>query len=135
MAEEPSTTRQTQWLRGVLDLAVLALLAESGEDYGYTLLQRLSDAGLPGMKAGTLYPLLNRLAADGLVEAEWRAGQGGPGRKFFMLTESGRAFLEEQGPEWTRFARNTIAVMQRGVPDDDAGQEVPRRAAAGPSRT
>lgn len=134
MTEKPSTTRQTQWLRGVLDLAVLALLAESGEDYGYTLLQRLSDAGLPGMKAGTLYPLLNRLAVDGLIEAEWRAGKGGPGRKFFVLTESGRALLAEQGPEWTQFARNTAAVIQRGAPDGDTGQEVPRGAGIGPSR-
>jgi len=61
-----------------------------------------------------LYPLLTRLAADGLVQAEWRAGESGPGRKFFALTESGRALLTEQGPAWTQFARNTIAVLHRG---------------------
>jgi PadR family transcriptional regulator PadR len=107
--------RQTQWLRGVLDLAVLALLAESGEDYGYALLQRLSEAGLPDMKAGTLYPLLNRLAAEGFVRSEWRAGEGGPGRKFFALTGEGRALLDEQGPQWTEFATNTTAVVTRGM--------------------
>jgi PadR family transcriptional regulator PadR len=115
MGDKTTATRQAQWLRGVLDLAVLALLAESGEDYGYTLLKRLSDAGLPDMKAGTLYPLLNRLAADGLVRAEWRAGDGGPGRKFFALTDEGRELLREVGPRWTEFARNAVAVVQRGV--------------------
>ncbi|GAA2781006.1 PadR family transcriptional regulator [Saccharopolyspora taberi] len=115
MADKAVAARQAQWLRGVLDLAVLALLAESGEDYGYTLLQRLAEAGLPDMKAGTLYPLLNRLAGDGLVRAEWRAGEGGPGRKFFALTEEGRAVLAEQGPKWTEFATNAIAVVNRGV--------------------
>lgn len=109
------TTRQTQWLRGVLDLAVLALLAESGEDYGYTLLQRLSEAGLPDMKAGTLYPLLNRLSSEGLVHTEWRAGESGPGRKFFSLTDQGKAVLSEQGPKWTAFAKNTISLVERGV--------------------
>lgn len=115
MAERTTTARQTQWLRGVLDLAVLALLAEGGEGYGYTLLQRLAEAGLPDMKAGTLYPLLNRLAADGLLATEWRAGEGGPGRKFFTLTDQGRAALAETGPKWVEFARNSIAVVERGV--------------------
>lgn len=115
MSNNAVSGRQTQWLRGVLDLAVLALLAESGEDYGYTLLQRLTEAGFPDMKAGTLYPLLNRLAADGLVRSEWRAGEGGPGRKFFALTAKGRMVLTEQGPQWTEFAKNAIAVLERGV--------------------
>jgi len=109
------TARRTQWLRGVLDLAVLALLAEHGEGYGYALLQHLERAGLPDMKAGTLYPLLNRLAAEGLLRAEWRAGEGGPGRKFFVLTEEGRAALATYGPEWTAFAKAAIAVVERGV--------------------
>lgn len=107
--------RQTQWLRGVLDLAVLALLAEDGEGYGYTLVRRLAEAGLPDMKAGTLYPLLNRLAADGLLEAEWRAGEGGPGRKVFRPTDQGRAVLAEHGPRWIAFAESSIAVVKRGV--------------------
>ncbi|GAB2648793.1 PadR family transcriptional regulator [Saccharopolyspora gloriosae] len=115
MPEKKPDARQTQWLRGVLDLAVLALLAESGEGYGYLLLQRLADAGLPDMKAGTLYPLLNRLAADGLLSTEWRAGESGPGRKFFALTEQGRAVLAEQGPKWTEFAKNASSVIERGT--------------------
>jgi PadR family transcriptional regulator, regulatory protein PadR len=115
VTERTSAARQTQWLRGVLDLVVLALLAEDGEGYGYTLLQRLDEAGLPDMKAGTLYPLLNRLAADGLLRAEWRAGESGPGRKFFSLTDQGRAALAEMGPKWIEFARNSITVVQRGV--------------------
>ncbi|MBB5155036.1 PadR family transcriptional regulator [Saccharopolyspora phatthalungensis] len=115
MVDKAASARQTQWLRGVLDLTVLALLAEGGEGYGYTLLQRLAEAGLPGMKAGTLYPLLNRLAADGLLRSEWRAGEGGPGRKFFALTDQGRAVLAEQGPKWIEFAKNSISVVERGV--------------------
>ncbi|MFC7341398.1 PadR family transcriptional regulator [Saccharopolyspora griseoalba] len=115
MTERTSAARQTQWLRGVLDLVVLALLAEGGEGYGYTLLQRLADAGLPDMKAGTLYPLLNRLAADGLLAAEWRAGEGGPGRKFFALTDEGRAVLGEMGPKWIEFAKNSVTLIERGV--------------------
>ncbi|MEU5848796.1 PadR family transcriptional regulator [Saccharopolyspora shandongensis] len=115
MVDKAISARQTQWLRGVLDLAVLALLAEEGEGYGYTLLQRLAEAGLPDMKAGTLYPLLNRLAADGLLRAEWRAGEGGPGRKYFALTDEGRAALAELGPRWIEFANNSIRLVQRGV--------------------
>ncbi|PZG10127.1 PadR family transcriptional regulator [Nonomuraea aridisoli] len=118
------TTRRTQWLRGVLDLSVLALLAETGESYGYALLQRLEQAGLPDMKAGTLYPLLNRLATDGLLRAEWRAGDGGPGRKFFALTDEGRKALADMGPEWVAFATTAIAVVRRGMDSEmDSGMD------------
>ncbi|WP_084964310.1 PadR family transcriptional regulator [Thermoactinospora rubra] len=115
MTDKAIAARQAQWLRGVLDLAVLALL-EKEEGYGYTLLRRLSDAGLPDMKAGTLYPLLNRLAADGLLHAEWRAGEGGPGRKVFTITDAGRALLAAQGPQWVRFARSATSIIEGSEP-------------------
>ena len=50
----------TEWLRAVLSLAVLSIVAE-GETYGYAVAQRLQAAELGEIKGGTLYPLLNRL--------------------------------------------------------------------------
>ncbi|MFC7481033.1 PadR family transcriptional regulator [Luedemannella flava] len=72
----------SEWLRGVLELCVLGVLAD-GPTYGYAIAQRLEEAGLGVVKGGTLYLLLARLEADGFVESSWQAGDGGPGRKYF----------------------------------------------------
>lgn len=111
----PSSDRKALWLRGALDLCVLALL-DRGERYGYEISQALDEAGLGRIKGGTLYPLLGRLAEAGYVTSEWRAGEHGPGRKYYTLTELGRALLIEGTASWKRFARATAALL-----DDQGG--------------
>jgi len=95
--------RKTQWLRGVLDLCVLAALTK-GERYGYELSQQLSGDGLGQVKGGTLYPLLARLEKAGHVATEWREGTQGPGRKYYSLTDSGHQYLEAQTSDWNAFS-------------------------------
>ena len=96
--------RHTQWLRGVLDLCVLAALME-GERYGYELAQLLHESGLGKVKGGTLYPLLARLEKAGHVSTEWRQGNQGPGRKYYSLTKSGKLYLEQQTENWMEFSK------------------------------
>lgn len=91
------------WLRGVLTLCVLRSLAD-GPTYGYAIGQGLAEAGLGTIKGGTLYPLLTRLEAAGWVSVEWRAGDGGPGRKYYALTAAGRRELLDASRRWARFA-------------------------------
>lgn len=98
----------SEWLRGVLGLLVLRVLAE-GPTYGYAIALELADAGLGTLKGGTLYPLLSRFERDGLVTVEWRAGEAGPGRKYYLLTERGHAELRTEGERWARFADLTRA--------------------------
>jgi PadR family transcriptional regulator, regulatory protein PadR len=52
---------------------------------------------------GTIYPLLSRLRRDGLVESTWQESPSGPPRRYYRLTESGRAALETFKREWDRF--------------------------------
>lgn len=107
----------SDWLRGVLGLLVLRVLAE-GPTYGYAIALRLADAGLGTVKGGTLYPLLSRFERDGLVTVDWRAGEGGPGRKYYLLTDPGRAALRAEGDRWSRFAALTTAhLAPRPAPD------------------
>jgi PadR family transcriptional regulator PadR len=95
--------RRAQWLRGVLDLCVLAALTER-ERYGYDLSQRLEKAGLGRIKGGTLYPLLGRLEEAGLVVARWQPGEQGPSRKYYGLTPAGRERLDAEAGIWGEFA-------------------------------
>lgn len=96
--------RQTQWLRGILDLCVLASLTET-ERYGYELSQHLAASGLGKVKGGTLYPLLARLEKAGHVATQWREGTQGPGRKYYSLTDQGRLYLGEQKSSWSDFSQ------------------------------
>jgi PadR family transcriptional regulator PadR len=98
------------WLRGVLELAVLSVLID-GESYGYALAQRLSQAGLGKVSGNTLYPVLARLEASGAVSSRWTEGDGGPGRKFYAITDAGRARLDADGADWEQFATATIALV------------------------
>jgi PadR family transcriptional regulator, regulatory protein PadR len=101
------------WMRGVLSLCVLAVVAEE-ETYGYAVAQRLQLAGLGTVKGGTLYPVLARLEQDGLLTSSWREGDGGPGRKFFAATPSGRAALRERTAGWLTFAERATGLLTSG---------------------
>ncbi|MDA2815280.1 PadR family transcriptional regulator [Nocardiopsis sp. RSe5-2] len=106
--------RRASWLKGVLDLLVLAVLAR-GESYGYAIAKTLDEAGLGRIKGGTLYPVLNRLEEAGLVEAEFRATERGPGRRYYRLTDQGRSTLGEQSDLWQAFESSVREVLEKGT--------------------
>jgi DNA-binding PadR family transcriptional regulator len=80
---------------------VLGILAR-GESYGYAILKQvgeLSDGEL-AWTDGLLYPLLHRLERAGHIESGWRTAPGGRRRKYYQLTDRGRAELAEQRRQW-----------------------------------
>ena len=105
--------RRSSWLKGVLDLLVLAALTD-GESYGYALAAGLDEAGFGRIKGGTLYPVLNRLEEAGLVDAEFRAAEKGPGRRYYHLTAQGREVLADQGAAWLEFDTSVREVLKKG---------------------
>jgi PadR family transcriptional regulator PadR len=104
--------RRGQWLRGVLDLCVLGLLA-GRESYGYELTQSLDAAGLGPIQGGTLYPVLLRLQRAGLVEARWQEGAAGPARKYYRLTDAGGRVLAGAAADWQRFTTGVAGILGR----------------------
>lgn len=86
----------------MLDLLVLSCLTD-GESYGYEIAHTLEEAGLGKIRGGTLYPVLNRLEESGLVRAEFRAAERGPGRRYYELTRDGHQHLREEGESWETF--------------------------------
>lgn len=111
-----------EWLRGVLELCTLRLLAD-GPTYGYELASRLTAAGLGQIKGGTLYPLLRRFEQTGRVTVEWRPGDGGPGRKYYVLTADGHRALGELTEQWHDFTQITANVLSApDVETESVGQ-------------
>ena len=94
-----SEGRRSQLLRGVLDLCLLAVMAD-GAAYGYEMTKRLRARGLSIVGEGSIYPLLGRLERDGVVETHRTASNGGPPRKYYSLSPEGERALEAGVSEW-----------------------------------
>ena len=80
---------------------VLAILAEA-DSYGYAILQRVRElsGGRLAWTDGMLYPVLHRLEKAGLVEARWDQAESGRKRKYYRVTDAGRAQLAEERRQW-----------------------------------
>jgi DNA-binding PadR family transcriptional regulator len=85
---------------------VLAILAE-GESYGYAILKRVRalSAGELEWTDGMLYPLLHRLQRLEYVTTEWRTPPEGRRRKYYAITDEGRAALADQQQQWVAVTR------------------------------
>ncbi|WP_131104316.1 PadR family transcriptional regulator [Ornithinimicrobium sufpigmenti] len=99
----------TQLRRGVLEHCVLALLRDE-ERYGYDLVTELSEAGLLASE-GTIYPLLSRLRKEELVRTSWRESPSGPPRRYYALTDQGRAALSDFTRSWTDFRASVDQIL------------------------
>jgi PadR family transcriptional regulator PadR len=82
--------------RGVVVLAALSQL--HAPRYGYALRQALAEKGLP-IEEGTLYPLLRRLEAQGVLSSEWRTDSGAP-RRYYALSAEGRRLFKKLTAVW-----------------------------------
>lgn len=82
--------------RGCLTLAVLAQL--HNEHYGYTLRKALAERGLV-IDENTLYPLLRRLEAQGMLVSEWRE-EDKRKKRFYRLSEDGKQIFQLLLTEW-----------------------------------
>jgi PadR family transcriptional regulator, regulatory protein PadR len=91
--------------RGVIVLAALSQLGT--EQYGYSLLKQLSDLGLE-VDQGTLYPLLRRLEAQGVLESVWKLEESRP-RRYYVVSAEGKKLLPKLKKEWA----GIVSVMDR----------------------
>jgi PadR family transcriptional regulator, regulatory protein PadR len=115
----PNDSHYSQLLKGVLDLCLLALVAEE-PSYGYELVQKLHQRGLALVGEGSIYPLLSRLQQRGYIEGYRVPSPDGPSRKYYRLLPDGYAQLAHWTAEWRVFAQAVDTVLQRGVPHEQA---------------
>ena len=92
---------QSQLLKGVLDIAVLAVILR-GEAYGYEILARLEEAGLEGVGDASVYGTLRRLEQGGHLQSRLVASESGPARKYYEATQTGGALYRLGTDSWKR---------------------------------
>ena len=95
---------RSQLLRGTLDAAVLAVVADQ-DGYGYDVVRRLRACGLPDVGDASVYGTLRRLFRDGALTSYVVPSDEGPHRRYYGITERGRAQLLEDKTIWGGFAR------------------------------
>ncbi|MET0190369.1 MAG: PadR family transcriptional regulator [Pseudonocardia sediminis] len=93
----------SQLLKGVLDLAVLAVL-DRADGYGYEVVRALRAAGLEEVGDASVYGTLRRLYGAGLLTSYVVPSEEGPHRKYYAINEPGRARLKETTIRWREFA-------------------------------
>ncbi|MFH8528540.1 PadR family transcriptional regulator [Streptomyces tendae] len=104
--EQGDPTKQAraaaQLRKGVLEYCVLALMRDRPR-YGVELLHALEESGALATSQGTVYPLLSRLRREDLVTTTWQESASGPPRRYYALTATGRAALDEFSHVWPGF--------------------------------
>ena len=99
----------TQYKKGVLELCVLALLHQR-DCYGYEISEILSRR--IDIADGTVYPILRKLKADGLLTTYLQEESGGPPRKYYKLTELGRETYQNDRTEYLNFAQSVRTLLE-----------------------
>ncbi|MDR0459088.1 MAG: PadR family transcriptional regulator [Coriobacteriales bacterium] len=102
----------TDLRRGMLVLAVLASLEQP--KYGYALLQDMQAKGIR-IEANTLYPLLRRLEAQGLLLSEWDTTESRP-RKYYSVSARGRVLFDRLRAEWQQITQTMQALLGEDEP-------------------
>ena len=105
---------RAQLRKGTLEGCILKIISREAT-YGYAIAITLRESGFDDLTEGTLYPLLLRLERKGLIAAEYRAGSGGPSRKYYQLTPDGAQCLAEFVAAW----QTTGAAVNRILQDKE----------------
>ncbi len=114
----------TQLLKGVLDVAVLAVVADA-DGYGYDVVRRLRAAGLDDVGDASVYGTLRRLYAAGALTSYVVPSDEGPHRKYYGVNAHGRTLLAEQRTTWNTFADTMSRLLAGQVPPPSSTAELP----------
>ena len=101
---------KSQIKRGTLEFCILQMI-DIQSLYGYEIISRLEAWPILAAKESTIYPLLRRLLKEGFLSSYWQeTTQGLPPRKYYTITESGRAYLQAMSCEWEKLLAAVAAV-------------------------
>jgi PadR family transcriptional regulator PadR len=103
----------SQLRRGVLELCILQILREE-PSYGYEIVTTLDALGPLAAGENTVYPLLRRLKADGVLETLMRESPTGPPRQYYRLTAEGRKRLTSLNKEWLSMVSAVDHCLHKG---------------------
>jgi len=102
---------EAQLRKGAVEMAALASLWQ-GRLYGLEIIRFLESQSQLALAEGTIYPVLNRLKAEGLLTSEWVEAEAGHPRKYYSLTAAGRERLRLMAEAWIRFSGGLSRLLE-----------------------
>lgn len=102
---------EAQLRKGALEMAALASLW-NGRLYGLEIIRFLESNSRLVLAEGTIYPILNRLKAEGMLTSDWVEAEAGHPRKYYALTEPGRTRLRQMAQAWANFAGGLSQLLE-----------------------
>lgn len=109
--ESSSDNVRAQMRKGVLEYCILCILSRK-EAYASSILEELKAVGMLVVE-GTLYPLLIRQKNQGLLSYRWEESPQGPPRKYYVITEKGRAQLAEMDAAWQEMVQSIETLKNK----------------------
>ncbi len=100
-----------QLRKGVIELAVLALIGQ-GETYGYRIVEHFQRLDGLHLTESTVYPVLTRLARDGLLAIRTEDSPAGPTRRYYRLTKAGHGRLRHMAEGWRTVSRSLSGLIE-----------------------
>ena len=116
---------EAQLRKGCLEMAVLASLW-NGRLYGLEILRVLERDSSLVLAEGTIYPILNRLRTEGLVQSEWVEAEAGHPRKYYELTNIGRERAIRMAETWTQFSAGLGRLIEPVLENNYGNNNVER---------
>jgi PadR family transcriptional regulator, regulatory protein PadR len=102
---------KAQMRKGILEYCILSVLSRNS-CYASDIIKELKEARVIVVE-GTLYPLLTRQKNAGLLSYRWEESQQGPPRKYYELTEAGRAYLADLNNSWQELVESVNLIKTR----------------------
>ncbi len=99
---------KAQMRKGILEYCILSILAKK-DLYTTDIIKALKQNDLIVVE-GTLYPLLTRQKNAGLLNYRWEESKQGPPRKYYGLTDIGRAYLKEMDDSWDALINSVQSI-------------------------
>jgi PadR family transcriptional regulator PadR len=111
MNETFVTNWKSQVKKGTLTFIILNVL-KNHEYYGYELIEQIRKHTEIEIAEGTLYPLMNRLKTEELVDSKWVEQETGIPRKYYSLTEAGIKTLSQMNIYWENLEKSIKKIIQ-----------------------
>lgn len=101
---------QAQMRKGTLEFAILLIIKRGSKMYAPDILKELMAIDLAVVE-GTIYPLLNRLKREELLEYSWEESKAGPPRKYYNLTAEGKTFALQLAKTWKQLSASIDSLL------------------------
>ena len=102
---------KAQMRKGILEYCILSVLSRNS-CYASDIIKELKEARVIVVE-GTLYPILTRQKNAGLLSYRWEESQQGPPRKYYELTEAGKAYLADLNNSWQELVESVNLIKTR----------------------